>query len=209
MTGKHAVGRIIARPFIGGNGKYTRTSNRRDFSLKPNKKTMLNYIMESGLDVCAVGKIEDIYAGCGITDAVHTKNNLEGIEKTIEYINKDNKGLIFTNLVDFDMLYGHRNDVKGYANALREFDAKLPQIISSMKDTDMLIITADHGCDPTTPSTDHSREYIPVLLYGKELKKNINIGTRKTYSDIGKTITDILNVKEDINGVSFAKDILL
>ena len=209
MTGKHAVGRIIARPFIGGNGKYTRTSNRRDFSLKPNKKTMLNYIMESGLDVCAVGKIEDIYAGCGITDAVHTKNNLEGIEKTIEYINKDNKGLIFTNLVDFDMLYGHRNDVLGYANALREFDAKLPQIVSSMKDTDMLIITADHGCDPTTPSTDHSREYIPVLLYGKELKKNINIGTRKTYSDIGKTITDILNVKEDINGSSFAKDILL
>lgn len=208
MTGKHAVGRIIARPFIGENGKYTRTSNRRDFSLKPNKKTMLNYIMESGLDVCAVGKIEDIYAGYGITDAVHTRNNLEGIEKTIEYINKDNKGIIFTNLVDFDMLYGHRNDVEGYANALREFDTKLPQIISSMKDTDMLIITADHGCDPTTPSTDHSREYIPVLLYGKELKKNINIGTRKTYSDIGKTITEILNVKEDINGLSFAKDIL-
>ncbi len=209
LVGEHAVGRIIARPFVGSNGDYKRTTNRRDFSLKPIRKTILNNIVEKGLDVCAVGKIEDIYGGYGITKAVHTKSNMDGVDKTIEYMKEPTKGLIFTNLVDFDMLYGHRNDVEGYANALREFDAKIPEIIDALRDDDVLIITADHGCDPTTSSTDHSREYIPMLVYGKSIKSGINLGTRESFSDIGKTIGEMLSVQNDISGESFAKDILL
>lgn len=208
LKGKHAVGRVIARPFIGQSGEYKRTPNRKDFSLKPPKKTMLNFISEAKMEVWAVGKIEDIYAGYGITKAVHTKNNMDGILKTIEYIKEPCRGLIFTNLVDFDMVYGHRNDVLGYANALKEFDSMIPQIIDVLKDDDVLVITADHGCDPTTISTDHSREYIPILFYGKSLKSNVNLGIRKTYADIGKTITELLNVNADIEGESFAKLIL-
>lgn len=208
LKDEHAVGRVIARPFTGKSGEYKRTSNRKDFSLKPFKKTMLNFICDAGMDVCAVGKIEDIFAGYGITKAVHTKNNMDGILKTIEYMKDDTKGIIFTNLVDFDMVYGHRNDVKGYAEALMEFDRMLPEIISNLKDDDVLVITADHGCDPTTPSTDHSREYIPVLFYGKSLKSGVNLGIRSTYADIGKTITELLNVSSDISGQSFASDIL-
>lgn len=203
MRGPYGVGRIIARPFRGSSGEYRRTENRKDFSLKPIGKTILDYIKEKGMDVMAVGKIEDIFAGQGITKAVHTKNNSEGIEKTIEFINKDSKGIIFTNLVDFDMIYGHRNDVLGYADAIMEFDSRLPDIIGAMKDDDVLIITADHGCDPTTPSTDHSREYIPILFYGKSIKNNINIGTRKSFSDIGATILDMLNIEGKIEGSSF------
>lgn len=209
LVSEHAVGRIIARPFIGSNGEYKRTTNRRDFSLKPIRKTILNNIVEKGLDVCAVGKIEDIYGGYGITKAVHTKSNMDGVDKTIEYMKEPTKGLIFTNLVDFDMLYGHRNDVEGYANALREFDAKIPEIIDALRDDDVLIITADHGCDPTTSSTDHSREYIPMLVYGKSIKSGINLGTRESFSDIGKTIGEMLSVQNEISGESFAKDILL
>lgn len=209
LVGEHAVGRIIARPFIGSNGNYKRTTNRRDFSLKPVRKTILNNIVEKGLDVCAVGKIEDIYGGYGITKAVHTKSNMDGVDKTIEYMKEPTKGLIFTNLVDFDMLYGHRNDVEGYANALREFDAKIPEIIDALKDDDVLIITADHGCDPTTSSTDHSREYIPMLVYGKSIKSGVNLGTRESFSDIGKTIGEMLSVQNEISGESFAKYILL
>ncbi|CDF58189.1 phosphopentomutase [Thermobrachium celere] len=208
LKDEHGVGRVIARPFIGTSGNYKRTPNRRDFSLKPFRKTLLNYIVESGMDVCAVGKIEDIFGGYGITKAVHTKNNMDGVDKTIEYLKQDTKGLIFTNLVDFDMVYGHRNDVEGYAKALKEFDDRLPEIIENLMDDDVLIITADHGCDPTTPSTDHSREYIPILVYGKNIKAGVNLGTRKSYADIGKTIAELLNVKADIAGESFAKDIL-
>lgn len=208
LVGEHAVGRIIARPFIGSNGDYKRTTNRRDFSLKPIRKTILNNIVEKGLDVCAVGKIEDIYGGYGITKAVHTKSNMDGVDKTIEYMKEPTKGLIFTNLVDFDMLYGHRNDVEGYANALREFDAKIPEIIDALRDDDVLIITADHGCDPTTSSTDHSREYIPMLVYGKSIKSGVNLGTRESFSDIGKTIGEMLSVQNEISGESFAKGIL-
>lgn len=208
LVGEHGVGRVIARPFIGTSGNYKRTSNRRDFALKPFNKTLLNYIQESGMDVCAVGKIEDIYDGYGITKAVHTKNNMDGVDKTIEYMKMNTKGLIFTNLVDFDMLYGHRNDVQGYAKALMDFDARIPEIIDNLRDDDVLIITADHGCDPTTESTDHSREYIPILIYGKNIKSGVNLGTRKTFADIGKTIAELLNVNANINGESFAKEIL-
>ena len=203
LTGENTVGRIIARPFIGKGGNYTRTSNRRDFALDPFSKTILEYITEDTLNVMAVGKIEDIFNGNGVTEAVHTRNNSEGIDKTIEYMKANKEGLIFTNLVDFDMLYGHRNDVEGYAKALIEFDKRLPEIIDNMKENDVLIITADHGCDPTTISTDHSREYIPVLVYGKSIKNGVNIGTRKCFCDIGKTILDILQIKNNIYGESF------
>lgn len=209
LTGEHAVGRVIARPFIGTSGAYKRTSNRKDFSLLPNSKTMLDIIKENGLDVMAVGKIEDIFAGIGVTDAVHTKSNMDGVDHTLEYMKTDKKGLIFTNLVDFDMTYGHRNDVQGYANALKEFDNRLPEIIAAMKDTDVLMITADHGCDPTTPSTDHSREYIPVIVYGKNIKQGVDLGTRKGFSDISATILDLLNLPIETKGSSFKKEILL
>ncbi len=207
LKGEYAVGRVIARPFVGESGNYKRTSNRKDFSLKPIKRTMLDIISENGLSVIAVGKIEDIFSGTGITESAHTKSNGEGVDKTIEYINTECKGLIFANLVDFDMLFGHRNDMEGYAKALTEFDARLPEIISAMKDSDVLIITADHGCDPTTASTDHSREYIPVLIYGKHIRNGIHIGIRKSFSDIGATVLDLLNLPIEIEGTSFRKDI--
>lgn len=208
LVGEHGVGRVIARPFKGSSGNYTRTSNRRDFSLKPTKKTILNYISEAGMNVWAVGKIEDIYSGSGITKAVHTKNNMDGVDRTLEYMKEEGKGLIFTNLVDFDMLYGHRNNVDGYAKALIDFDNRLPEIVDSLRVDDVLIITADHGCDPTTPSTDHSREYIPILIYGNEINTGINLGIRSTYADIGKTIGELLGIENEINGQSFAKEIL-
>jgi len=209
LKGEYAVGRVIARPFIGVSGNYKRTPNRKDYSLKPIKKTMLEVISENGLDVVAVGKIEDIFSGVGITESVHTKNNMEGIDETVKYIQTDRKGLIFTNLVDFDMLYGHRNDVRGYAQALMEFDSRLPEIISAMKDSDVLIITADHGCDPTTDSTDHSREYVPVIVYGKHIKMGADIGIRKGLSDIGATVLDLLNLPIEIAGTSFRKKIMV
>jgi len=208
MTGPYGVGRIIARPFIGKSGQYKRTENRKDFSLKPIGKTVLDYIKEEGLDVIAIGKIEDIFASQGITISVHTKDNMDGVEKTIEFIKSENNGLIFTNLVDFDMLYGHRNDVIGYGNAIMEFDKRLPQIMETMKDDDVLIITADHGCDPVTPSTDHSREYIPILIYGNKIKSNVNLGTRDCFSDIGATVLDLLNIQGKIEGISFKSLIL-
>lgn len=207
LTGSYAVGRVIARPFLGEHGNYKRTSNRRDFSLKPIKKTMLDIIAENGLNVMAVGKIEDIFAGAGITEAVHTKNNMEGVDETLKYLDSNKKGLIFTNLVDFDMLYGHRNDVAGYAAALKEFDDRLPEVMEAMKDSDVLIITADHGCDPSTQSTDHSREYIPVLIYGKNIKTGVSIGTRNGFSDVGATVLDLLKLPIAIDGKSFKEEI--
>ncbi|MTK12298.1 MAG: phosphopentomutase [Clostridiaceae bacterium] len=208
FVGEKAVGRIIARPFIGEPRQFARTSNRRDFALDPFDKTMLEYIKEKGISVMAVGKIEDIYNKKGITDAVHIKNNMDGIDKTLEYMKENKNGLIFTNLVDFDMLYGHRNDAVGYAKALVDVDNRIPEVISSMKEDDILILTADHGCDPTTESTDHSREYIPVVIYGKKIKNGINIGVRKSFSDIVKTILDLLKIENNLYGDSFAKEIL-
>lgn len=203
LTGEHAVGRVIARPFIGTEGNFTRTDKRHDFSLKPISKTVLEYITESGLVVKAVGKINDIYAGQGITDSVHIHNNMDGVDKTLDYMIQDFRGLLFTNLVEFDMNFGHRNDVAGYAKALQEFDLRLPQIISKMRDDDMLVITADHGCDPTTESTDHSREYVPLLVYGKSLRHGIKLGIRNTFSDLAQTIADIFGLKADFKAESF------
>lgn len=207
LTEKHSVARVIARPFTGTSGSYTRTKNRKDFSLEPTAPTLLDYAKEQGLQVKAVGKIEDIFADKGITHSVHTTNNTDGIIQTIRYIKEDFSGIIFTNLVDYDMLYGHRNDVKGFASALEYFDDRLPDIISNMKPDDILFITADHGCDPTTTSTDHSREYVFLLGCGQKTSC-VNLGTRSTYSDLASTIAEYLDIKADIKGTSFLKEII-
>lgn len=203
LSGENAVGRVIARPFNGTPGNFKRTENRKDFSLKPFEATILDILKENNYEVFAIGKIEDIFAGRGITDVDHTKNNEEGITATIKAFDTVKEGLIFTNLVDFDMLYGHRNDVEGYANALLHFDNRLPEIIDKMTQEDLLIITADHGCDPTTKSTDHSREYVPLLVYSPKMKSGLNLGIRSTYSDIAATLADIFNVGPIKNGSSF------
>ena len=203
LVDEKTVGRVIARPFTGESSNYTRTSNRHDYALDPFSKTMLEYLKENDLNVMAVGKIEDIFNKKGVTHAKHTKNNMDGVEKTLEFMREDRDGLIFTNLVDFDSLYGHRNNPKGYGKAIEEFDERLPEIIEALGDEDILIITADHGCDPTTESTDHSREYIPLIVYGKGIKENINIGTRKSFCDIGKSVLEFFNVSNDLNGESF------
>ncbi len=200
LTGDHGVGRVIARPFTGSKGNFVRTSNRHDFSLEPPRKTMLNYLQNAGLDVIAVGKINDIFASSGITEMVRTKNNEDGIDRTLEYMNKDFQGLCFTNLVDYDMLYGHRNDVDGYAKALTYFDKRLPELLSKLRKDDILMITADHGCDPSTPSTDHSREYTPLIIYGKPVKKLGSMGTRKSFSDIAATILTYLGIDGKVDG---------
>lgn len=206
LVGDRTVGRVIARPFITENGKFKRTSNRRDYALDPFGKTILEYISEDNKHVACVGKIEDIFNKKGVTEAVHIKNNMDGVDKTIEYMNYIDNGLIFTNLVDFDMLYGHRNDPEGYKEALEDFDKRLPEIIDNLKEEDMLIITADHGCDPTTASTDHSREYIPILVYGTNIK-SVSLGIRDTFSDIGKTILDYLDIDNKLeNGTSFLSE---
>jgi len=208
LTGEHGVGRVIARPFTGEYPNFTRTSNRHDFSLEPPHITMLDQLTENGVDVVSIGKIVDIFAGRGISEAVRTKNNADGIERTIEYLGHDFNGLCFINLVDFDMVYGHRNDVDGYAKALTYFDEQLPRILAGLKENDILMITADHGCDPATPSTDHSREYIPWLVYGKSVKAGANLGTLPTFSDIGATVLDYFGVSPKINGTSRLKQLL-
>ncbi len=207
LVGDNLVGRVIARPFIGEVGAFKRTANRHDYAIDPPGKTMLDYMKENGKDVISIGKIYDIFNGSGITDKFKTVNNLDGINKTIELMRKDFNGLIFTNLVDFDMMYGHRNDVEGYANAISEFDSKLPEIIDNMKEEDLLILTADHGCDPTTPGTDHTREQIPLIVYGKNIKVS-NLGLRESFSDIGKTILDVFGIGNDLHGKSFKCDII-
>ncbi|MEL7567819.1 MAG: phosphopentomutase [Dehalobacterium sp.] len=202
LTGEHAAGRVIARPFEGEPGNFFRTSGRHDYSLLPPQGTMLDLIKEAGQEVIAVGKITDIFAGQGITRAIKTKNNQEGIKSTLSAMEELEQGLIFTNLVDFDMNFGHRNDAKGYAQAMEEFDLNLPQIMTKMRERDLLIITADHGTDPTTSSTDHSREYVPLLIYGQSVQAGISLGTRDTFADLGATIVDYLQAGELKNGKS-------
>ena len=208
LVGEDVVGRVIARPFVGEVGSFKRTSNRRDYALDPFGKTALEYIKENGMSVAAVGKIEDIYNGKGVTEAVHIKNNMDGVDKTLEYMDKIDNGLIFTNLVDFDMLYGHRNDPKGYGKAIEDFDGRLNEIYSKLRDEDILIITADHGCDPTTESTDHSREYIPILVYGKKVKGGTELGIRDSFTDIGKSVLDYLGIDNNLEGKSFISEII-
>jgi len=207
LKGEHAVARVIARPFIGDEGNYKRTKNRKDFSIKPHKKTMLDFIKEAGQEVVAIGKIEDIFAGEGVTKTIHTSSNMDGVDKTIEHMKTTDKGLIFTNLVDFDMIYGHRNDAEGYANALLEFDKRVDEIAENLREDDILIITADHGCDPTTPSTDHSREYIPLIVYGNKIKQGVDLGTCETFADISATVMEYLSVDGEVIGNSFLEKI--
>lgn len=202
LKGEHSVGRVIARPFTGQDGTYTRTAKRHDFSLEPPKETMLDAIKRAGMEVIGVGKIKDIFAGRGITSYTYTSGNKEGIEKTLEYMKQDFEGLCFINLVDYDMLYGHRNDIEGYGRALTEFDEAVPAFLQELREDDLLMITADHGCDPGyTKSTDHSREYTPLIIYGQKLKA-CNLGTRDTFADIGATVLSYLGVSGDIAGTT-------
>ncbi len=202
LQGEHGVGRVIARPFTGTSGNYTRTPRRHDFSLLPPSVTMLDQLKDAGKAVISVGKIKDIFAGKGITEAVYTKGNEEGIAQTISYLEKDFEGLCFVNLVDYDMLYGHRNDVDGYARALTYFDGKLPEILDRLRAEDILMLTADHGCDPGYKvSTDHSREHTPFLMYGRRVTPE-NLGTRETFADIGATVLDYFGIKPEFAGTS-------
>lgn len=205
LVGKYGVGRVIARPFEGESGNYTRTSRRHDFSLEPPKTTMLDQLKAAGKDVLAVGKINDIFAGKGITEYVYTSGNPDGIEKTLEYMDKDFDGLCFVNLVDTDMLYGHRRDIDGYAKAISYFDEHIPAMLAKLKEDDLLMITADHGCDPGyLATTDHTREYIPFLMYGKKLTP-ANLGTRDTFSDIAATVLDYFGIEKEILGTGLIK----
>ena len=205
LQGEHGVGRVIARPFIGVSGNYTRTPRRHDFSLLPPAVTMLDQLKAAGKDVIAVGKIQDIFVGKGITEHAYTSGNAEGIGRTLEYLDKDFEGLCFINLVDYDMLYGHRRDVDGYAKALAYFDEKLPEIQAHMKPEDILMITADHGCDPAyTATTDHTREYTPFIMYGAPVTPG-NRGTRPTFSDIGATVLDYFGIRPEFEGSSVLK----
>lgn len=208
LRGEHQVARVIARPFVGTPGNFSRTSNRHDYSLKPFRPTVLDIAKEAGLDVHAVGKIVDIFDGQGITEDVHTTDNMDGVNKTLEFLKKDSKGILFTNLVDFDSKYGHRRDIEGYKNAIEEFDTRLPEILASLKSDDVIIFTADHGNDPGYKGSDHTREYIPMLVYGNAVKAGVNLGTRKTFADIAATTADILGINQPEIGESFKSLIL-
>ena len=209
LTGPElGVGRVIARPYTGEYPNYVRTSNRHDFSLLPPAPTLLDELKQAGLATIGVGKIYDIFAGQGITEMVRNKSNADGMEHTLHYAAQDFEGLCFVNLVDFDMLYGHRNDVDGYAAALTEFDGQLRELLPMLKEDDLLFITADHGCDPSTPSTDHSREHVPLLAYGAKMKAGYNLGTRSTYADLAATVAEYFGVKANIAGTSFLREIL-
>ena len=208
LVGKHGVGRVIARPFVGQPGCFKRTANRHDFSLEPAKQTLPEAVKEAGLASIGVGKIYDIFAGLGLTEHVYNKSNADGMAHTLRYAAQDFKGLCFVNLVDFDMQYGHRRDIDGYARALNEFDAWLPLLMEQLTDEDVVMITADHGCDPAyTATTDHTREYVPLMVLGKGIK-SVNLGTRESFADIAATVAELLNVPLDTPGKSFAPEIL-
>jgi phosphopentomutase len=207
LQGEHGVGRVIARPFTGTAGHFRRTENRHDFSLEPPGETMLDSLCRSGLDVLSIGKIQDIFAGRGITEGIVSKNNGEGIAAIREAMDRSFRGLCFLNLVDFDMLYGHRNDIDGYAGALSAFDKALPELQDKLRDEDLLIMTADHGCDPSTPSTDHSREYVPLLVQGPRVRP-VDLGTRTTFADLAATVLDYFEVQGSIPGTSFLAELM-
>ena len=208
LQGKHGVGRVIARPFVGTSGAYKRTSNRHDYSLEPPRETMLDAIKAAGLASIGVGKIHDIFAGIGTTEHVYNTSNANGMDHALHYAGQDFEGLCFVNLVDFDMLFGHRRDIDGYARALSEFDAWLPKLLEKLGDEDIVMITADHGCDPAyTATTDHTREYVPLIVLGKQVQP-VNLGTLVGFQNIAATVTDLLGVAYDCPGKSFAEEIL-
>ncbi|MFD2611946.1 phosphopentomutase [Paenibacillus gansuensis] len=207
LSEEFSVGRVIARPYVGSPGAFKRTPNRHDYAVKPPSKTVMNFVQEAGLDSISVGKIRDIFDGEGVTASHPTKSNLDGIEKTIELLGTGFKGLLFTNLVDFDSLYGHRRDPEGYAKALEEFDSYVPQLLERVGENDLLIITADHGNDPVHAGTDHTREYVPLLVYSPQLKQPATLGIRTTFSDLGATIADNFGVQKPQNGTSFLSEL--
>ena len=208
LQGKHGVGRVIARPFVGTSGNYKRTSNRHDYSLEPPKATLLDELQAAGKASIGVGKIYDIFAGIGVGEHVYNKSNADGMAHTLHYADTDFEGLCFVNLVDFDMVYGHRRDIDGYSKALTEFDAWLPELLGKLGDEDIVMITADHGCDPGyTATTDHTREYVPLLVLGKQVKP-VDLGERTTFADIAATVTELLGVEYETPGQSFAGQIL-
>ncbi|WP_099360599.1 phosphopentomutase [Fredinandcohnia onubensis] len=204
---KYMVGRIIARPFVGEPGNFTRTSNRHDYALKPFERTVMNELSDSGLDVIAIGKISDIYDGEGVTQSLRTKSNMDGMDKLVETLDMDFTGLSFLNLVDFDALFGHRRDPIGYGKALEEYDARLPEVFEKLSDDDLLIITADHGNDPVHPGTDHTREYVPLLVYNKKMDGGEELPLRSTFADVGATVADNFNVTPPKHGKSFLAEI--
>jgi phosphopentomutase len=207
LTGPDSVGRVIARPYVGTPGAFTRTHRRRDFSLEPRGDTVLDRLFRSGIPTIGIGKIDDLFAGRGLKHKIHTENNADGMAKTLEALAAHPSGLIFTNLVEFDMVWGHRNDPVGSAQGLAAFDAWLPSLLTTMRESDALFIVADHGIDPTTPSTDHSRELIPLLVYGPALQRGVSLGTRSTYADLAATLAEVFNLQDAAidraNGTSF------
>jgi phosphopentomutase len=208
LTGEHGVGRVIARPFIGVKGRFTRTERRKDFSIKPPRKTLLDYVKDAGMDVIGIGKIEDIFAFSGLTQSDHTGNNKDTMESVTGFVKEGRRGLIIANLIDFDMLFGHRNNPQGYACALEEIDEMIRDLEGSLAEGDVVVITADHGCDPTTPGTDHSREHVPLLVYGKPVEQGVFLGTRSSFADLGSTIADLLGIATDLAGISFRRELL-
>lgn len=205
FTGSRNIGRVIARPFVGESGNYTRTTNRKDYSILPPEDTILNVLQKNNIKTVAIGKINDLFSYSGIDEKIKTKSNNEGVEKVLEWAKKVNNSFIFTNLVDFDVYYGHRNDPEGFYKALKEFDDQLPAILDVLDESDALIITADHGNDPITPSTDHSREFVPLLYYRKK-QIGKNLGIRKTFADVGKTVADYFKVDNNLQGTSFLNE---
>jgi phosphopentomutase len=204
---KYMVGRVIARPFLGEPGNFKRTANRHDYALKPFDRTVMSEMKDAGLDVIAIGKISDIYDGEGVTQSLRTISNMDGMDKLVQTLDMDFTGLSFLNLVDFDALYGHRRDPEGYGNALQEYDARLPEVFDKLKDDDLLIITADHGNDPVAPGTDHTREYVPLIVYSKKMAEGKELPIRETFADIGATVADNFKVKMPNFGKSFLTEL--
>jgi len=208
LQGEHGVARVIARPFIGKPGSFTRTDRRKDFSLAPPQATVLDKLKDKGISVMAVGKIEDIFSNQGITDSNHTVDNMDSFDAVLDFLKEDKKSFIFANLVEFDMVYGHRRNPKGYAQALKDFDIRLPEILDNMNSDDVLMITADHGCDPTFKGTDHTREYVPLLVFGEKIKKDFNLETRESFADLAATVAKIFGLDNLNYGISFLQDII-
>ena len=205
LQGDLGVGRVIARPFVGKEGSFERTRNRHDYALDPTGPIVMDDLVKNGFDSIGVGKIYDIFAGKSVEESYKMEDNIDGMNITLDLCDKDFNGLCFVNLVDFDMIYGHRNDVDGYANAASEFDKQLGQMMDKLREDDIVIITADHGCDPSTESTDHSREYVPMIIFGDKIKSGVDLKTRNTFADIGKTVADIFGIESPIPGTSFYK----
>lgn len=207
LTGEHAVGRVIARPFVGFSGAYKRTPHRRDFSLLPPAATLLDRLVERGHSVITVGKVDDLFAGRGVTEALHTSGNEEGEAMLLDLAKRSGEGLVFANLVDFDSAYGHRNDPAGFGRALERFDGSLGELLARLRSDEMCIVTADHGNDPTTPSTDHSREYVPLLVAGPRVRSGADLGTRETFADLGATLSDVFDLTRPAAGTSFLREV--